>query len=120
MQQHHVDASSRFRSLDDIWFYGGQEEHLQEAILAHTPSGEGEVTLVDLDNIDIKVRSSPAGAEGRGRGGGGGQPLERLQQGPQPPHQQGGPLPRVQDEGPMARSHISNYAELKLNICIEL
>ena len=47
MQQHHVDASSRFRSLDDIWFYGGQEEHL----LAHTPSGEGEVTLIDLDNI---------------------------------------------------------------------
>ena len=48
MQQRHVDASSRFRSLDDIWFYGGQEEHLQEAVLAHTPSGEGEVTLVDI------------------------------------------------------------------------
>ena len=48
MQQRHVDASSRFRSLDDIWFYGGQEEHLQEAVLAHTPQGEGEVTLVDI------------------------------------------------------------------------
>ena len=60
MQQHHVDASSRFRSLDDIWFYGGQEEHLQEALLAHTPSGEGEVMSVGLDDIDIKVRSCPA------------------------------------------------------------
>ena len=60
MQQHHVDASSRFRSLDDIWFYGGQEEHLQEALLAHTPSRDGEVMLVGLDDIDIKVRSCPA------------------------------------------------------------
>ena len=113
MQQHHVDASSRFRSLDDIWFYGGQEEHLQEALLAHTPSGEGEVMLIDLDNIKLTFCSSPAGAEGRGRGGGGGQPLERLQQGPQPPHQHSGPLPRVQDEGPMAHSHISNFTESK-------
>ena len=53
MQQRHVDASSRFRSLDDIWFYGGQEEHLQEAVLAHTPSRDGEVMLVGLDDIDI-------------------------------------------------------------------
>ena len=53
LQQHHVDASSRFKSLDDIWFYGGQEEHLQEALLAHTPSRDGEVTLVGLDDIDI-------------------------------------------------------------------
>ena len=30
-----------------------QEEHLQEALLAHTPSGEGEVTLIGLDDIDI-------------------------------------------------------------------
>ena len=53
MQQHHVDARFRFKSLDDIWFSGGQEEHLQEALLAHTPSGEGEVTLIGLDDIDI-------------------------------------------------------------------
>ena len=54
MQQHHPDASTRFKSLDDIWYYGGQEEHQQEAILAHKPAHHGEVRrsqyLSDLDH----------------------------------------------------------------------
>ena len=70
MQQHHVDASDRFKSLDDIWwvqllfwriichdasgrqpsifvlfrYYGGQDEHQQEAVLRHEVEGRsGEV-----------------------------------------------------------------------------
>ena len=45
MQQNHVDASNRFKSLDDIWYYGGQDEHQQEAIFSHTPSRHGEVMV---------------------------------------------------------------------------
>ncbi|XP_046384162.1 alpha-(1,6)-fucosyltransferase [Ischnura elegans] len=37
MQQLRPDASDRFRSLDDIYYYGGQGAHLREAVLAHSP-----------------------------------------------------------------------------------
>jgi glycoprotein 6-alpha-L-fucosyltransferase len=33
MQQNFVDAADRFKSLDDIWYFGGQDEHRQEPIL---------------------------------------------------------------------------------------
>ena len=43
MQQYHPDASNRFKSLDDIWYYGGQDEHQQEAIFPHEALHHGEV-----------------------------------------------------------------------------
>ena len=65
MQQHHTDASRRFKSLDDIWYYGGQDEHQQEAILSHKPAHHGEVrrftniiTVADnnlLFQVELKV-----------------------------------------------------------------
>ena len=40
----YVDGSWRFKSLDDIWYYGGQDEHQQEAVLRHEVEGKsGEV-----------------------------------------------------------------------------
>ena len=45
MQQNHPDASNRFKSLDDIWYYGGQDEHQQEAIYPHEALHQGEVGL---------------------------------------------------------------------------
>lgn len=53
MQQHHTDASTRFKSLDDIWYYGGQDEHQQEAILRHKPVHQGEVELKVGDVIGV-------------------------------------------------------------------
>jgi len=45
MQQYHSDASNRFKSLDDIWYYGGQDEHQQEAIFSHQAKHQGEIEL---------------------------------------------------------------------------
>jgi len=55
MQQGQVDASSKFRSLDDIWYYGGQEEHQQEAVLRHQPSSasSGEMSLEVGDVLGV-------------------------------------------------------------------
>ena len=49
MQQYHPDASNRFKSLDDIWYYGGQDEHQQEAIFPHTAEHSGEVKITYLN-----------------------------------------------------------------------
>merc|ERR1711981_1284175 len=46
MQQYHIDASGRFKSLDDIWYYGGQDDHLQESIYEHRAGRHsGEIDL---------------------------------------------------------------------------
>lgn len=37
MQTFHPDASSFFSSLDDIYYYGGQNAHNQRARFPHTP-----------------------------------------------------------------------------------
>ena len=51
MQVRYPDASWRFRSLDDVYYFGGQKEHIVEAIFDHEPeqnSGEIEVKKGDL------------------------------------------------------------------------
>jgi glycoprotein 6-alpha-L-fucosyltransferase len=54
MQQHHVDASDRFKSLDDNWYYGGQDEHQQEAVLRHEVEGRsGEISLEVGDVLGV-------------------------------------------------------------------
>ena len=53
MQQHHVDASSRFKSLDDIWYYGGQDEHQQEAVYSHKNGQHGEIDLEPGDVLGV-------------------------------------------------------------------
>jgi len=54
MQQYHVDASDRFKSLDDIWYYGGQDEHQQEAVIRHSVEGRpGEVSLEKGDVLGV-------------------------------------------------------------------
>lgn len=37
MQSLHIDASDRFTSLDDIYYYGGQNPHNRIAVLDHNP-----------------------------------------------------------------------------------
>jgi len=53
MQQYHPDASNRFKSLDDIWYYGGQDEHQQEAIIPHRPGHHGEIELRAGDVLGV-------------------------------------------------------------------
>ena len=53
MQQHHTDASNRFKSLDDIWYYGGQDEHQQEAVFSHRPQHHGQIELKPGDVLGV-------------------------------------------------------------------
>ncbi|CAD5121378.1 DgyrCDS9898 [Dimorphilus gyrociliatus] len=52
MQTLHPDASARFRSLDDIYYYGGQNAHNQVAIANHQAQ-DGEIELRVGDTIGI-------------------------------------------------------------------
>ena len=53
MQQNFVDAADRFKSLDDIWYFGGQDEHQQVAILDHSPQGSDEIEILKGDLIGV-------------------------------------------------------------------
>ena len=45
MQQNYVDAADRFKSLDDIWYFGGQDEHRQVAAMDHLPQNRDEIEI---------------------------------------------------------------------------
>ncbi|CAL4237626.1 unnamed protein product [Meganyctiphanes norvegica] len=45
MQSLHPDASNYFHSLDDIYYYGGQNSHNQKARFAHNSKRSDEMSL---------------------------------------------------------------------------
>lgn len=47
------DASSRYVSLDDIFYYGGQNRRLHEAVLRHVAGGPEEIDLEIGDQISV-------------------------------------------------------------------
>ncbi|XP_066146713.1 alpha-(1,6)-fucosyltransferase [Euwallacea fornicatus] len=53
MQNYHADAAAKFKSLDDIYYYGGQNPHNMVAVLSHEPRkpGEMEVRVGDLIGV---------------------------------------------------------------------
>lgn len=53
MNSKHTDASQNFRSLDDIYYFGGQQEHRVEAIWPHNATNENELNLNIGDIIAI-------------------------------------------------------------------
>nr|CAG4648559.1 EOG090X03KK [Polyphemus pediculus] len=53
MQTLHPDASNKFKSLDDIYYYGGQGPHQQTAILAHKITRPGEISMEVGDVLGI-------------------------------------------------------------------
>ena len=53
MQQYHVDASGYFKSLDDIYYFGGQHDHQQVVLEGHTPRTRKEIELLVGDKIGI-------------------------------------------------------------------
>ncbi|XP_067847433.1 alpha-(1,6)-fucosyltransferase isoform X1 [Heptranchias perlo] len=53
MQTLHPDASAYFRSLDDIYYFGGQNAHNQIAIYPHKPQTPEEIPLEPGDLIGV-------------------------------------------------------------------
>lgn len=53
MQNYYPDASSRFRSLDDIYYYGGQNAHNVIAVWPHEPKRNGEMSIATGDLIGV-------------------------------------------------------------------
>ncbi|XP_064599891.1 alpha-(1,6)-fucosyltransferase-like isoform X2 [Liolophura sinensis] len=53
MQTMHVDASANFHSLDDIFYFGGQNAHNVLAVEKHVPGGKDEIELEPGDLIGV-------------------------------------------------------------------
>lgn len=53
MQTLHPDASHKFKSLDDIYYYGGQGPHQQVAIYPHKSARPGEISFELGDVLGI-------------------------------------------------------------------
>ncbi|KAE8587810.1 hypothetical protein XENTR_v10022117 [Xenopus tropicalis] len=53
MQTLHPDASAHFHSLDDIYYFGGQNAHNQLAIYPHQPRNAEEIPLEPGDIIGV-------------------------------------------------------------------
>lgn len=48
-----LDWSQAFYSLDDIYYYGGQSDHSQQAIMKHVSTGVGDMDLNPGDIIGV-------------------------------------------------------------------
>ena len=53
MQQHHTDASRLAYSLDDVYYYGGQHEHVVRAFYGRTDKGGGKMDISEGNLIKI-------------------------------------------------------------------
>lgn len=53
MQSFYPDAADKFRSLDDIYYYGGQSGHNRVAVLPHEPQRQGEISLIVGDLVGV-------------------------------------------------------------------
>lgn len=53
MQALYPDASHRFKSLDDIYYYGGQNSHNREAVIPHRPKNHDEIYMNVGDLVGV-------------------------------------------------------------------
>lgn len=53
MQTMYPDASDRFKSLDDIYYYGGQNSHNRQAVIPHNTKKPDQINLRVGDLIGI-------------------------------------------------------------------
>lgn len=53
MQSLHPDAAVRFKSLDDIYYYGGQGMHRRMAVMSHQPKSPEEMELAVGDVVGV-------------------------------------------------------------------
>lgn len=47
------DASSRFKSLDDIYYYGGQNAHNVISVMDHQPKNAEQIAIKTGDLVGI-------------------------------------------------------------------
>ncbi|CAH1104583.1 unnamed protein product [Psylliodes chrysocephalus] len=59
MQNFYPDASHRYRSLDDIYYYGGQNAHNMIAVLPHEPSKKDIIKAISSE-VSAECSSSVA------------------------------------------------------------
>ena len=53
MQNYYPDAADKFKSLDDIYYYGGQTAHNRIALLEHQSHAKNEIDLSVGDLIGV-------------------------------------------------------------------
>ena len=53
MQSLHPDASTKYHSLDDVYYFGGQTSHQQLVIHDHVPVGQSEIELKVGDLVGV-------------------------------------------------------------------
>ncbi|ALC49021.1 FucT6 [Drosophila busckii] len=53
MQTMYPDAAHRFKSLDDIYYYGGQNPHNRRAVIAHKPRSHEDLQLKVGDLVSV-------------------------------------------------------------------
>jgi hypothetical protein len=53
MQTMYGDASSRFKSLDDIFYFGGQNAHNELVVERHIASSNMEIDCIDMITLQI-------------------------------------------------------------------
>ncbi|KAL7744240.1 hypothetical protein ACLKA6_009202 [Drosophila palustris] len=53
MQTMYPDAAYRFKSLDDIYYYGGQNPHNRRAVIAHKPRSHDDLQLKVGDLVSV-------------------------------------------------------------------
>lgn len=68
MQTLHPDASAKFHSLDDIYYYGGQTGHEQKALYPHKARpGANEIDLEVGDVVGIAGNHWDGNSKGTNR-----------------------------------------------------
>lgn len=67
MLTYHPDASMWFHSLDDIFYFGGQEAHEQVAVYPHKVSNPQEISLSVGDIVGIAGNHWDGWSKGRNR-----------------------------------------------------
>ena len=65
MNSKHTDAANRFRSLDDIYYFGGQSEHKVRVIWPHKAVSRGQLDLEVGDLIGIAGNHWDGQAKGK-------------------------------------------------------
>ncbi|KAK3604699.1 hypothetical protein CHS0354_008259 [Potamilus streckersoni] len=67
MQTYNGDASSNVQSLDDMFYFGGQTEHIMDVREPHVPREQGEIRLDWNDSVGIAGNHWNGYSKGRNR-----------------------------------------------------
>jgi glycoprotein 6-alpha-L-fucosyltransferase len=57
MQNLRVDAAERYHTIDDMYYYGGQDSHYYEAVMQHKALRPDEIDMRVGDIMDMLTMS---------------------------------------------------------------